>query len=98
MKPPPRLKSLKPRLSMLSATSVSALVAPRLRGRRAVERNRMFLAEHPVCELCPALATEVDHRIPLHLGGIDAEPNLQGLCRRCHAAKTGAEARARAGR
>ena len=83
---------------MLHATLAGEIAPPRLRGRGAVIRNRAYLAEHPFCELCPRLAAEVDHRLALHLGGIDAEPNLQGLCHDCHAAKTAAEHRARAQR
>ena len=30
---------------------------------------------------------EVDHRVPLHLGGTDAPANLQLLCPRCHRRK-----------
>jgi len=91
-----KLARLKPRISVITTGRASALVAERIRGRRAVERNERFLAEHPVCESCrERAATEVDHRMPLHLGGLDAEPNLQGLCHTCHAAKTTAEQAAR---
>lgn len=91
-----KLARLKPRVPALSIGLVTPLIAERLRGRQAVERNRKFLAEHPYCGCCPRQATEVDHKVPLHLGGLDAEPNLQGLCHDCHASKTSAEQAARA--
>ena len=38
---------------------------------------------------------EVDHVVPLHLGGEPWDPdNCQALCRGCHGAKTRAERRA----
>lgn len=43
------------------------------------------------------VATEVDHIIPLHQGGLDEWENLQGLCHEHHAAKTAKEMRAHRG-
>lgn len=37
-------------------------------------------------------AVEVDHIVPKHLGGTNAEANLQGLCSACHKIKTQKEA------
>jgi 5-methylcytosine-specific restriction endonuclease McrA/predicted kinase len=34
------------------------------------------------------LAADVDHIMPKHQGGTDADDNLQPLCKRCHALKT----------
>jgi 5-methylcytosine-specific restriction endonuclease McrA len=66
----------------------------RLRGRKAVERRRLWLSQHPICERCKKagrtkLATEVDHIIPLCKGGEDDyEKNGQSLCDLCHKVKT----------
>ena len=48
------------------------------------------------CRACKRrTATEVDHVVPLHLGGAALDPNnLQAICRGCHAAKTASENRA----
>jgi 5-methylcytosine-specific restriction enzyme A len=47
-----------------------------------------------LCEICGAPGTEVDHRVALALGGRFEDPNnLQLLCRRCHARKTGQDAK-----
>lgn len=46
------------------------------------------------CECGRAGRLEVDHRVPLHLGGAPWDPdNCQALCRGCHFAKTAAENR-----
>lgn len=44
------------------------------------------------------MATQLDHIIPLELGGADDATNLQGLCEEHHAAKTKREAIERAKR
>src|SRR5450432_2780301 len=56
--------------------------------------RRMVLAGEPLCRECElkdlvVLAVEVDHIVPLRLGGsrLDSE-NLQPLCRACHSRKT----------
>jgi 5-methylcytosine-specific restriction protein A len=47
-----------------------------------------FLRAHPYCH-CGAAATEVDHAIPVALGGaMWDETNWQSLCRSHHSAKT----------
>lgn len=53
-------------------------------------RNREYiLRRDPVCKACNERASEeADHIIALSLGGEDTLENMQGLCRRCHAAKS----------
>lgn len=56
----------------------------------------IVLTEEPLCALCKrdgrvSEATEVDHITPKANGGTDARNNLQGLCKSCHAKKTGEE-------
>jgi 5-methylcytosine-specific restriction protein A len=55
-------------------------------------RRRWFTA-HPLCVHCLRagrirLATELDHIVPLLVGGADDDTNRQGLCHTCHEAKT----------
>lgn len=45
---------------------------------------------------CDVRATDVDHILPLWLGGSNREKNLEGLCPDHHAAKTKSEASLRA--
>lgn len=49
----------------------------------------MILAKEPICRSCRTrFATQVDHVLPLSMGGDDSEGNLQGLCASCHSKKT----------
>jgi 5-methylcytosine-specific restriction protein A len=53
----------------------------------------MVLAQQPFCVACQrvgrvALATDVDHIVPLSAGGTNAADNLQPLCHSCHSRKT----------
>ena len=55
--------------------------------------RRIFLAENPLCVICRAPATEVDHIIP-HRGDSTLfwdMANWQPLCHACHSRKTCAE-------
>lgn len=58
-----------------------------------------MLAEEPLCALCHTEpATEADHIVEREHGGDDRRENLQGVCRLCHAGKTGAASKGGAGR
>jgi 5-methylcytosine-specific restriction enzyme A len=55
--------------------------------------REQVLTMQPICVHCKAvgevaLATEVDHIVPLSKGGSDALDNLQALCKQCHSDKT----------
>ena len=68
----------------------------RLRGRKGVERRRRILRrDQYVCQMCREgfheKDLEVDHIVPLELGGPDKDDNLQVLCIDCHRTKTYAE-------
>jgi 5-methylcytosine-specific restriction enzyme A len=62
----------------------------RLRGRRGVEQRKRRLARtHGLCEWCmakgvTALASQVDHIVPLSQGGADIDENTRNLCDRHH--------------
>jgi 5-methylcytosine-specific restriction protein A len=61
----------------------------RLRGSGLQKRNAGILAKEPLCRRCKALgyikaAEEVDHIVPLALGGTEAHTNLRPLCGDCH--------------
>lgn len=66
-------------------------------GARWRKLRAMFLRTHPLC--CDpygvhqnaqevALATDVDHVLPLRAGGANRYDNLQSLCHSCHSRKT----------
>ena len=69
-------------------------------GSRWRRARRAFLARHPLCVACRARdclepATVVDHVVP-HCGDpvrFWSEADWQGLCKRCHDAKTTREGR-----
>jgi 5-methylcytosine-specific restriction protein A len=51
--------------------------------------RRHILHHQPLCTHCGAIATDVDHIIPITQGGpIWAKANLQPLCNPCHSHKT----------
>lgn len=55
--------------------------------------RKRIMARDPICVRCKrkGLASEtkeVDHIIPLSLGGSNKDDNLQGLCIPCHEEKT----------
>lgn len=68
--------------------------------RRGYDRTwrqlrNLVLQEVPLCQTrgCAALATEVDHIVPLARGGTHDRENLQALCKPCHSSKTAREDR-----
>lgn len=68
----------------------------RIRGARGVAIRAAFLAKHPLCVKCKEhgvvrVADEVDHIIPLAIGGMDVDGNKQGLCKPHHQLKTASE-------
>lgn len=68
----------------------------RLRGRAGMAQRRRRLALHPFCAECDRrgltrATEEIDHVLPLHMGGLDVDENVQGLCIPCHAVKSAME-------
>ena len=104
-----KLQRIPNRLASITTTRLPTLQAKagttqRIRGdawmatRRQVQQRDKF-----TCSACGAIRAdhEVDHRVPLEQGGSNDLDNLQLLCGgqdRCHAAKSKAEAKNRAGR
>jgi 5-methylcytosine-specific restriction endonuclease McrA len=70
-------------------------------GRKLQDRRLKVWAKDPRCAMCGKLTEfpggfELDHRIPLFLGGEDIEANCQVLCSGtdgCHASKTASDMR-----
>lgn len=66
----------------------------RKRGRAGVaDRFRLKTRDGFTCRRCHRVSTdlEIDHIIPLAIGGDDTDDNKQALCPPCHAAKTALE-------
>lgn len=65
----------------------------RARGRAGANQRARRLHAEPNCRDCFAQGTlrpakEVDHILPLTMGGQDTDDNVRCLCRSCHAART----------
>lgn len=104
-----KLTTLKSHVALLDTRRIPVLdtnagATDRIRGRAWMQqRERINLRDGCKCAVCGAIRSDhdVDHRIPLERGGSNDDSNLQLLCSgpdRCHAKKTAAEAKARAGR
>lgn len=105
-----KLATLKPRVACKVPALAQSLgnpdATPRMAGRALQDRRARWFALHPLCVQCVAdgitlpvpMATQLDHVIPLELGGADDDSNLQGLCAQHHADKTRLEASDRARR
>ncbi len=66
---------------------------PRIKGYRLQQRNRRLFAHNPICVNLikhhdRRIVKQWDHVVPLFMGGLDHESNLQGLCYECHEFKT----------
>jgi 5-methylcytosine-specific restriction protein A len=94
-----------PRFAFVKRAPRQAWVRPtkytdtRLRGRAGQRERARILAEEPTCRRCDEVdivtpSEEVDHIVPLSLGGTEARANKQALCKPCHKAKTAIEAAA----
>jgi 5-methylcytosine-specific restriction protein A len=91
-----RLTTLKPRLSTLRPTLMT-LKTPaadrRWSGRKLTDWRKRILEREPLCRHCnqagrTSIATEIDHIVPLSLGGTYEDSNVCPLCGPCHKAKT----------
>lgn len=100
----PRLTTVKPRLQEAKGRQVAQLPTTKERrttGRKLQDRRLKVWSRDPHCAHCGKLCDfpsgfELDHKLPLFLGGEDTEENTQVLCSGpdgCHASKTAAEAR-----
>ena len=97
------LTTLKPRVQTLKASRVQQIEGTkRISGNSLYAIMKRFERTHPrICAECRrqglvGFGDELDHIIPLHLGGKEADSNRQWLCREHHAEKTAREASDRA--
>lgn len=94
-----KLNTLRPGVRTLDMTR-GAPVTERIRGHELVKiRDRILLRDGYACRTCGRVSVDnqVDHIVPLHLGGHESDENRQTLCQACHERKTEAEGRERAG-
>ena len=99
---PSRLASIA--TNRLPTLQTKAGTTPRIRGDAwMATRRRIQQRDKYTCACCGLVRMdhEVDHIVPLEQGGLNEDGNLQLLCggpERCHAIKTAAEAKERAGK
>ena len=98
-----KLSTLKPNVKPINVNPTAPPVTKRKQGRPE-KRERLQVLERDgyLCVKCAELglvvaAEEVDHIIPLYLGGEDTAANKQSLCRSCHRDKSDREERERRG-
>lgn len=98
------MKMLKPTLRMLDSRRQSS-VGERMTGRRLQARRLRLWSRDPHCASCGRVTQfpdgfELDHKVPLFLGGQDADENCQIMCiwydeagnkRGCHVEKSNEE-------
>ena len=104
-----KLQRITNRLASITTTRLPTLqtkagATPRIQGSSWMNtRRRIMQRDKFTCACCGAIRMdhEVDHIVPLEQGGRNDDDNLQLLCGgpgHCHAAKTAAEAKERAGK
>lgn len=95
------LSTLKPKISTIDTRRGAPVAVERIRGGRLkVIRERIGLRDEYTCRMCGRVTVdgEVDHIVPLALGGSNSDFNLQWLCKEpCHREKSDREERERGG-
>lgn len=96
-----KLSSLKPRVAVAktSRLDVPTVAKTRITGYTLQKRRLRMWSQSPVCAECGRVVLyphgfELDHKVPLCMGGSDTEDNCQILCAGpdgCHAHKTAAD-------
>jgi 5-methylcytosine-specific restriction protein A len=93
-----KLTSLKPKVATIDTHRGSSAAVQRIRGWRLHKiRERILLRDGYTCQICGRVSVDldVDHIVPLHLGGAESDENRQALCHDCHKKKSEQEERQR---
>ena len=91
-----KLARIKPKISSIKTTIAAQPAVKRVRGSAGMKaREAILKRDGYLCQMClperAVLADEVDHIVPLCLGGGDNMENKQSLCKACHVAKSAEE-------
>ena len=92
------ISTLKPRIATIDTRVGSSAAVERIRGWKLTKiRDRILLRDEYTCRGCGRVSSslEVDHVVPLHLGGAESDENRGSLCHECHEIKTAQEERGR---
>jgi len=93
-----KIKTVKSNITRLDMRQGSNVATDRIRGRQlGTIRDRIALRDEYTCRQCGHITAhgEVDHIVPLHLGGRESDENRQWLCKRCHDVKSEREEKER---
>ena len=83
--------TLQRKVSTADISKASGQMYTRITGRTLQKiRERVGDRDGYRCRACGRVAPhyEVDHIVPLHLGGAESDENRQLLCRACHSLKS----------
>jgi 5-methylcytosine-specific restriction enzyme A len=89
-----KLSTLKPKVQTLDTRRGSTVATERIRGWELTKkRQRIALRDCYACQVCGRAVSldggEVDHIVPLHMGGADSDENSQWICKEpCHREKS----------
>lgn len=98
------MRTLKPKLNLLD-TRRKPIASERMAGRKLQDRRLRLWSHDPRCANCGRVTQfpdgfELDHKVPLFLGGQDTDENCQIMCiwydeagnkRGCHVEKSSEE-------
>lgn len=90
----PRINTLQSGISKVDLRQGAGVAVERIRGGRLVKiRERIAYRDRYKCKVCRRLVSngEVDHIVPLYLGGQESDDNRQWLCPGCHKCKSDRE-------
>lgn len=88
------MKTLKPNIKTLDTRRGGTIATERIRGYELQKiRKRILLRDDYACRKCGRVSVEleIDHVVPLYLGGRESDSNRQSLCSECHAIKSDEE-------
>ena len=91
IKPMPKLTRLNSKVATINTDKAATFSVNRITGRELGRiRKRIAVRDMCVCQRChqPTSEFEIDHRIPLFMGGSDSDENRQLLCIACHKLKS----------
>ena len=86
-----KLTRLENKIKTTNLSVGSPVAVVRIRGGRLTKiRERIAIRDEYVCQICKRVTAdgEVDHKVPLHLGGQETDENRWWLCHGCHDAKS----------
>jgi 5-methylcytosine-specific restriction protein A len=96
----PKIKTLESRIKKAEISRISTPGTDRIRGS-ALQKiiRRIAVRDNYICGVCGQFSIhgQVDHIIPLHLGGAESDNNRQWICIPCHDIKSAEEEKARNG-